>query len=148
MEVAESLTLGAAIVWVIWQPFSLRKAVINDQRIGLPIVPSLPIFAVFILAVSILHLSALHLIWMWGLSLVLGTIALLLIPPVYNLSMDFLALLTMDELLADGLEEDDEEDWEEDDEYLSFSKYLKRSKLIVMQPLFKGVKRDKPRGFG
>lgn len=144
MEIAENITLAAAIGWVVWEFFSLVLGAINMRFVFPPRIIWLPIFVISIVVVIVFHQSALHLIWLWALSFIVGVL-LTFIPWVQlTIARIFLFLSAIDVLTELELER---EGYDEQDEFFP-EEDTTRSKLAAMQPLFKGVKKEKPHGFG
>lgn len=98
-----TILLGVAICWSVWQIVQFRKYAMN----GLIIIPvqvaATAIFALCILGVLISGISPFHLLWMFLVSYVLGTILLLF--PWFQI-----VLLTGLTLLAFPFHHDEEPD--------------------------------------
>jgi hypothetical protein len=142
MEIAETITLTAAILWIIWQSLSLITMSRRFSVVTIARIIWLPVFTVMTITVTLFHQSALHLIWLWGLSFILGFWAVMS-PWFQQIALEIFVLLS----LIDGSDELEDLDDDEQDELFS-EEETPRSKLIAMQPLFKGIKKDKPQGFG
>lgn len=94
IAIASNTVLAIAIVWIIWQLFVLRQAATQGSSIFPAMIPAVFIFAGAITTVELLHLSPLHLIWLFIVSFLLGLVAIM-VPPVQSLSMGFFTLLAM-----------------------------------------------------
>jgi hypothetical protein len=142
MEIAETITLTAAVLWIIWQLLSLITMTRKFSVVTLARIIWLPTFTIMAITVILFHLSALHLIWLWGLSFILGLLAVMS-PWFQQIALEIFVILS----LVNDSDELEELDDDEQDEFCS-EEDLSRSKLVAMQPLFKGIKKDKPQGFG
>jgi hypothetical protein len=94
MEIAENTILATAVVWVVWQVFSLRNMALNGGSIIPPAITSLIIFIIFLALVVAFQFSSLHLIWLFLLSLVLGFVVIIF-PVGQKIAMGFLGILAM-----------------------------------------------------
>ncbi len=94
MEIAENTILVTAVIWVIWQVFSLRNMTLKGGTIIPPAITSLIIFIIFLALVVAFQFSSLHLIWLFILSLVLGFVAIIF-PVGQKIAMGFLGILAM-----------------------------------------------------
>jgi ABC-type nickel/cobalt efflux system permease component RcnA len=95
------------------------------------------------ITVVLLHLSALHLIWLFLVSIILSVLALML-PWIQTISLGIYLLISVRNVIK---ELETFKDKQEDEFFSEVGEYS-RSKLDAMQPLFKGVKKEKPQGFG
>jgi hypothetical protein len=142
MEIAETITLAAAILLIVGQVVSLLTANSKVTEARLILIVWLPMFTLMAIAVVLLQLSALHLIWLLGVSVILSTLALL-VPWIQRITLGIYLVLSFRNIINE-LEDFDNE---QEDEFFS-AVGTHRSKLVAMQPLFKGTKKEKPPGFG
>jgi hypothetical protein len=94
ITIARNTVLVIAIASVIGLVFSLRQDVIQGDSIFPATIPILFLFAGAIVGVELLHVSPFHLLWLFIVSLLLGSVAIM-VPPIQTLSMSFLAFLAM-----------------------------------------------------
>jgi hypothetical protein len=143
MEIAETITLAMAILLIVGQFISLLTAQNKVTEARLVLVVWLPMFTLMAVTVVLFHLSALHLIWLLVVSIILSTLALL-VPWVERIALGIYLVLSFRNIINELEDFDDEQEDE------CFSKVVEthRSKLVAMEPLFKGIKKDKPQGFG
>ncbi len=92
METLGKVILVLAIIWPIWQIFSLRKKVIKGSVIIPPFITALFVFIIFVLIVTIFGLSPFHFLWLFPLSFVIGFV-LIAFPLVQIITMSFLSIL-------------------------------------------------------
>jgi hypothetical protein len=142
MEIAETITLSAAILLIVGEFLSLLTVNSKINEAKLAVIVWLPIFTLMTIAVVLLHLSALHLIWLLAVSVILSVLALML-PWVQRIAWGIYLLISVRNVINDLEALNDEQE----DEFFSEGG-SSRSKLAAMQPLFKGVKKEKPPGFG
>jgi hypothetical protein len=143
MEIAETITLAVAILLIVGQFVSLLTAQSKVTEAKLVLVVWLPMFTLMAITVVLFHLSALHLIWLLVVSIILSTLALL-VPWVERIALGIYLVLSFRNIINELEDFDDEQE----DEFFSKVVGTNRSKLAAMQPLFKGIKKDKPQGFG
>jgi hypothetical protein len=143
MEIAETITLAVAILLIVGQFVSLLTAQSKVTEAKLVLVVWLPMFTLMAVTVVLFHLSALHLIWLLVVSIILSTLALL-IPWVERIALGIYLVLSFRNIINELEDFDDEQE----DECVSKVVGTHRSKLAAIQPLFKGVKKEKPPGFG
>lgn len=94
MEIAGNITMIASILWVIWNIFSLRNAVVGGEVIFPASITSTLLFIIGIVTILIFHFSPLHLIWIFALSFPLGLIAIMT-PIGERIGVGTLALLSL-----------------------------------------------------
>ena len=92
MELVSKLLLLAAIVWTVGRMVRIRAQVRNGGIIIPPIASATLVFTVSIIVVLATGISALHLLWLFPVSFVLGT-ALLISPLGVKIVMGFILIL-------------------------------------------------------
>ncbi len=138
MEIAETITLAMAILLIVGQVISLLGIDSKVTEARLALIVWLPMFTIMAITVVLLHVSPLHLIWLFVVSVTLSVFSLTL-PWVERIALGIYLVLSFRNII------DELEEFEEFDE---FEDEPNRSKLIATQPLFKGTKKEKPPGFG
>jgi hypothetical protein len=147
MEIAETITLAVAILLIVGEFISLLTVNSKVTEGKLAVIVWLPIFTLMAITVVLLHLSSLHLIWLLAVSVILSVLALLL-PWVQRIALGVYLVLSFRNIINELEEFEDEQDDDEQGEFFSEIGGSNRSKLVSMQPLFKGIKKNKPQGFG
>ncbi len=143
MEIAETMTLAGAVLLIVGEFLSLLTVNRKINEAKLAVIVWLPIFSLMTIAVVLFHLSALHLIWLLIVSIILSLLALMF-SWVRTIALGIHLVLSFRNIIS---ELDDFKD-EQEDEFFSGIGESSRSKLVAMQPLFKGTKKEKPPGFG
>jgi hypothetical protein len=143
MEIAETITLAVAVLLIVVEFLSLLTVSSKIDEAKLTVIVWLPIFTLMTITVVLLHLSALHLIWLFLVSIILSVLALML-PWIQTISLGIYLLISVRNVIK---ELETFKDKQEDEFFSEVGEYS-RSKLDAMQPLFKGVKKEKPQGFG
>ena len=92
MAAFSKFVLVAAIVWTVWRLLRIRARVRNTGIIIPPMVSATLVFAIFIILILATGLSPLHLLWLFPVSFVLGTL-LIVFPICQKLVMRFLDVL-------------------------------------------------------
>jgi hypothetical protein len=143
MEIAETITLAAAILLIVVEFLSLLTVSSKINEAKLAVIIWLPIFIMMVIAVVLLHLSALHLIWLLVVSIILSILALMF-SWVQTIALGIHLVLSFRNIVSelDALKD------EQEDAFFSGIGESSRSKLAAMRPLFKGIKKEKPPGFG
>jgi hypothetical protein len=78
MEIAETITLAVAVLLIVVEFLSLLTVSSKIDEAKLTVIVWLPIFTLMTITVVLLHLSALHLIWLLLVSIILSVLALML----------------------------------------------------------------------
>jgi hypothetical protein len=143
VEIAETITLAAAILLIVGEFLSLLTVNSKINEAKLAVIVWLPIFTLMTITVVLLHMSALHLIWLLAVSVILSVLALML-PWVNTVAWGIYLVISVKNMIKelDALND------EQEDEFFSEVGESSRSKLAAMQPLFKGITKEKPPGFG
>lgn len=92
MTLAHKLILGLALLWIVWQMFGYWRKIRTGDIIVPPLMAGTFVFALSLSIVLFIGASPFHLLWLFPLSFLLGTV-LLFFPLGAKIMMGFLTAM-------------------------------------------------------
>jgi riboflavin transporter FmnP len=93
MAILGTAVLAFSIAWLVWQLCQTRRKLLGGESVAIPTFAATLVFALCIATVVVTDVSALHLLWLFPMSAVVGG-TMLFFPAGVKLTMACLGWLT------------------------------------------------------